>query len=314
MKLRTEIEMTPLRQPIDCREGVLLLGSCFTDHIGEWMQESWLPVWSNPFGVLFNPASIALTLERVIGDGGCTVTSEREGVTLAEREGLYYSFAHHGRFVDADPVALRERLLQLDGEVRGFLQTARHLIVTLGTAWVYERQGRVVANCHKFPASEFVRRRLTTEEILAQWRPLIEQLVVREGKHLVFTVSPIRHVKDSLHGNQLSKATLLLAIEALCEAYPGGVEYLPAYELLVDDLRDYRFYADDLVHPSTMAIEAVREMVMQCAMTPRLRQYLQAAAPLVKALKHRPSDPDSLQYQQFLRDTLLRKDALLAKY
>lgn len=305
LKLRTEIERIPLRQPIGRREGILLLGSCFTDHIGSWLRESWLPVCVNPFGVLFNPASSALSLRRVMAE-------ERVGeFSLNDRNGLYYSFAHHGQFCSSDPLALNQQLIALDQEVHEFLGSTRHILVTFGTAWIYERKGEVVANCHKFPASEFTRRRLSVLEIVDLWRPIIEAL---PDTHFIFTVSPIRHVKDTLHGNQLSKSTLLLSIEALQEQFGDRVEYLPVYELLVDDLRDYRFYADDLVHPSSLAVEAVKELVSETCFTPALRDYMVAAAPIVKALQHRPSDPDSEQYKQFLRDTLLRKDALLAQF
>ena len=304
MKLRTEIERTPLRQPIGCREGVLLVGSCFTDHIGSWLADSWLPVMCNPWGVLFNPASIAQSLSR------CMSTDAPAPFSLHEQGGRYYSFAHHGRWSDADPVALQSRLARLEGVVRDFWPSVSHVVVTLGTSWIYERGGEVVANCHKFPASQFVRRRLSVDEIVALWRPVIAQ----SHQHFIFTVSPIRHVKDTLHGNQLSKSALLLAIDALMQQFPGQMEYLPVYELLVDDLRDYRFYADDLVHPSTMAVQAVRELFADCAVTPELRQYLHEAEPIARALHHRPSDPESLAYKQFYTDTLQRKDALLAKY
>lgn len=131
--------------------------------------------------------------------------------------------------------------------------------------------------------------------------------------NFTFTVSPIRHVKDTLHGNQLSKATLLLAIEELQQRYPAQVQYLPVYELFIDDLRDYRFYADDLVHPSSMAIEMVKELFSECAMTPAMQQYMHDAAPIVRALQHKPSDPDSPQYKQFLSVALKKKEELIRK-
>jgi len=313
MKLRTEIERTPLRQPIGCREGVLLLGSCFTDHIGSWLAESWLPVLCNPWGVLFNPSSIASSLTR-LNNTLCKAAKPNldliSDFALHEQGGRYFSFAHHGRWSDTDPQRLQQTLKQLDLSVcRHWLQ-ARHVVVTFGTSWVYEREGVVVANCHKFPSQDFSRRRLTVDEIVAEWSSIIEG----SDKHFIFTVSPIRHVKDTLHGNQLSKATLLLAIDELCLRYPDRVEYLPVYELLVDDLRDYRFYADDLVHPSALAIEAVKELVADCALTPETANYLRESASIVRALQHRPTDPESAEYQRFKVDTLQRKDALLAKY
>lgn len=306
MKLRTEIERTPLPRPLDRDEGVLLVGSCFTDHIGQWLQESWLPVMCNPWGVLFNPASIANSLMRV----GKSSTSINP-FSLHLLSCRYYSFDHHGQWSGTDPEALQTQLQQLDLDVQAFLAQTKHIIVTFGTSWVYEREDKVVANCHKFPASEFTRRRLSVDEIVTIWSQVIEVLPIPA---FTFTVSPIRHVKDTLHGNQLSKSTLLLAIDVLQRRYPDRVQYLPVYELLMDDLRDYRFYADDLVHPSSLAIEAVKGLVMDCAMTPQLRQYMRDAEPIVRALQHRPSDPDSLQYKAFLAETLRRKELLVQSH
>ena len=306
LKLRTEIERTPLRQLVGCREGVLLLGSCFTDHIGSWMEEHWLKVMCNPWGVLFNPDSIAQSVQSILSDACADFPFE-----LHALNGRYYSFAHHGKWSDTDADVLQQKLVVLDAEVRSFWHEARHVIITLGTSWIYEREGRVVANCHKFPGSEFLRRSLSVEEIVHLWEPIIAGA---PDKHFIFTVSPIRHVRDGLHGNQLSKSTLLLAVDALQKHFGQQVEYLPVYELMMDDLRDYRFYADDLVHPSSLAVQAVKELVADCCFDSQLKQYMKEAEPLVKALQHRPSDPESDEYRQFLQDTLQHKDALLVKY
>lgn len=327
MKLRTEIERIPLPRPIDRGEGIMLLGSCFTDHIGQWLSDAWLPVSCNPYGVLFNPASIANTLLRLL-------KNDLYIPDLHEYNGRYYSFDHHGKWSGENPETLTQQLVDLETETRSFLSSAKHLIITLGTSWIYEREGNIVANCHKFPASEFTRRRLSVEEIVEQWSKVIEAFTSPQSAqqptpnssllselarvehcvttpHLTFTVSPIRHLKDTLHGNQLSKSTLLLAIDELQRRYPDRVQYLPVYELFMDDLRDYRFYADDLVHPSSMAIEMVKELFTECAMTPSLRQYMHDAAPIVRALQHRPSDPESPQYKSFLAETLKKKETLL---
>ena len=303
IKLRTEIERIPLPRQIDRGEGIMLLGSCFTDHIGQWLQESWLSVMCNPYGVLFNPASIGQTLLRLLSD-------DYYRPVLHEQNGRYYSFDHHGKWSGEDREMLQRQLIALEAEARSFLQSSTHLIITLGTSWVYERQGHVVANCHKFPASEFLRRRLSVEEIVAQWKKVI---TAYQGQ-ITFTVSPIRHIKDTLHGNQLSKSTLLLAIDELQRLFPDKVQYLPVYELLIDDLRDYRFYADDLVHPSSMAIEVVKVLFSECAMSAGLRQYMKEAEPIVKALQHRPSDPSSPQYLSFLAEMQQRKEKLIEQY
>lgn len=301
MKLRTELQPTPLSRRIDIGQKTLLLGSCFTEHIGKWLQSAWLDVACNPWGVLFNPASIAQNLCHCL-------TNEPQEHELCQLGGRWLSFDHHGSIWADSEEALRERLADIDRQARETYLAADHLLVTFGTAWVFERGERIVANCHKAPAHEFTRRRLTVDEIVGQWAPFAQD------KHLIFTVSPIRHLGDGLHGNQLSKATLLLAIDRLQTLYPDRVEYLPVYELLMDDLRDYRFYADDLIHPSTLAIDAVRELFMANAMSPQLQQYMREITPIARTLAHRPSDPEAAEYKTLIARTLAEKEKIIAKF
>lgn len=276
----------------------MLLGSCFTEHIGEWMQASGLDVTCNPWGILFNPASIAQSLTRC--------QSGTYQPQLHEQNGRYYSFDHHGKYAGTDAKALSQQLQDIERQARTDLLRSRHLLVTWGTAWIYEREGQVVANCHRFPASEFSRRRLTIDEIVAQWTEVLESTEA----YVTFTVSPIRHLRDGHHDNQLSKATLLMAIDALQQRFPDQVQYLPIYEFFMDDLRDYRFYAEDMVHPSPTAIQLVRELVCETLFSPSLSQYLQRVAPWVKTLAHRPSDPNDPAYLQLIAET--RKKMLSA--
>ena len=304
MKLRTELERTRLQRPIDCGQPLFLVGSCFTTHIGQWLTDCWLPVCCNPWGTLFNPASIAMSLQRANTDTDYTPTLQQAP------DGTYCSFDHHGLFNSKDADRTRANILRAEAEAKEKFRSAEHVLVTFGTAWVFEREGMVVANCHKRPAREFVRRRLKADEIVQMWKPILES----GDRHFIFTVSPIRHLADGLHDNQLSKATLLLAIDRLQSLYPGRVEYLPVYELLMDDLRDYRFYDEDLVHPAPIAQEAVRELFLDTVATPHLQQYIQRAEPLVKALRHIPSDPNSAEYKEFLSLTRSKVDALKCEY
>lgn len=304
MKLRTELEHKPLSQLIAPNHGLFMVGSCFTEHIGSWLGSLFLPICCNPWGVLFNPASIALSVGRLIAP---THTE----FTLYEREGRFYSFLHHGQFAGANQTQVQQHLQEAEAKALQAWNSSRHVLVTWGTAWVFEYEGQVVANCHKFPASNFVRRYLTVHEIVELWQPLIE---ASNGKHFIFTVSPIRHLADGLSGNQLSKATLLLAIHELCLRFPEQVEYLPVYELFVDDLRDYRFYADDLVHPSSLGIEAVRELVSDCCFTSQTKAFIAQMLPISKALQHRSSDPDSAAHLAFVEQQLQKKAQLLSKF
>lgn len=221
----------------------LLLGSCFTTEVGARLAAAGADVCINPTGNVYNPLSAARTLLN-LADGRRYRASE-----LVEVQGLWRSLDHHTRLAAPTPeeaiVKINESM-QVGGEA---LQRADTIIITFGTAWVFERQGQVVCNCHKLPAREFIRRRLSVEEIVQAWQPIIDRFT---AKRFIFTVSPIRHKADGLHGNQLSKATLLLAIDALRRA-----DYFPAYEILIDQLRDYRWYKEDQVHPSEAAIDEV---------------------------------------------------------
>ena len=273
MKWRTEIEIPKSRWQIEPDDRILLVGSCFTDSIGQKMQAHGLRATTNPTGVLYNPLSIVQSLN---GD---------MRVELVEHEGLYHSMSHHSSFSGTDSEQVLRRCLQSQAELHQALAEADVVFVTFGTAYVYFRDGQVVANCHKLPESEFVRRRLSVQEILTAWRPLIRTM---PDKHWVFTVSPIRHQRDGMHQNQLSKATLLLAIEQLQQAFPEQVTYFPAYEIVLDELRDYRFYADDLVHPSAAAVDYIWQRLCDTFVSPETCAKMQTNYKQWLRSQHRP--------------------------
>lgn len=241
----TELRLRPDREVRIDRDDsrLLLLGSCFTTEVGSLLEADGYTVCYNPTGNVYNPLSAALTLNNL----ACGRRYQAE--ELIEVQGLWRSLDHHTRL--AAPTAA-EAIERINGSMalgEAALSAATHIIITFGTAYVFERQGRVVCNCHKLPDREFIRRRLTVEEIRAAWQPLIDRW---PDKRFIFTVSPIRHLADGLHGNQLSKATLLLAIDSF-----RGATYFPAYETLIDELRDYTAYAADEVHPSPAAVARV---------------------------------------------------------
>lgn len=260
MNWRTEIDIPKSTWQIQEDSHVLLIGSCFTDGIGQKMQSHGLQAVTNPTGVLYNPLSIVQSLN---GD---------MRVEIVEHDGLFHSMAHHSSFSGKDSEEVLRRCLQAQTELHQSLEQADMVFVTFGTAYVYFRNGQVVANCHKLPEREFTRRRISEQEIVAAWRPLIRTMA---DKHWVFTVSPIRHQRDTMHGNQLSKAVLLLAIEQLQQEFPEQVTYFPAYELLLDELRDYRFYADDLVHPSAAAVDYIWQRLCDTYIAPATMAQMQ---------------------------------------
>lgn len=273
MKWRTEIAIEKSRWQLTPESRVLLVGSCFTDSIGAKMQQYGLNAVCNPTGVLYNPLSIVQSLN---GD---------MSVEIVEHDGLYHSMSHHGSFSGADSEQVLRRCLQSQAELHKALAEADTVFVTFGTAYVYYRNGQVVANCHKLPEREFTRERLSVEQIVAAWRPLIRTM---PDKHWVFTVSPIRHQRDGMHQNQLSKAVLLMAIEQLQHELPEQVSYFPAYEIVLDELRDYRFYAEDLVHPSTAAVEYIWERLCETYVTPETMETLRGKYKEWLHTQHRP--------------------------
>ena len=258
MKLQTIVDIAPSAWKIGYEDKILMVGSCFSDEIGAQMQQRYLNVTCNPFGTLYNPLSIAQAINMT------------EPPELIEHEGLWHSMAHHGSFSRANK---DEAIEAVHGSIQTMQQTLKEatvIIVTFGTSWVYEMNGAIVGNCHKLPESCFTRRRLTVEEIVAAWKPILAQY---PDKHWLFTVSPIRHIKDGLHENQLSKATLLLALEAISHLH-SAVSYFPSYEIMLDELRDYRFYADDLVHPSSMAVNYIWERFIDTFCTNQTKNEL----------------------------------------
>lgn len=269
MKLQTPIDIAPSPWKIDYNDRILLLGSCFSDAVGGKMQEHYLPVTCNPFGTLYNPVSIAQAINY-------RSPISNELLPLVEYSGLWHSMAHHGSFSHPTREETEQAVLASIEKMQTALEEATVVIVTFGTAWVYETDGQVVGNCHKLPADRFTRRRLTVDEIVGTWQPIVEQ---HKDKHWIFTVSPIRHIKDGLHENQLSKATLLMAVNELLHLPSprekgGEMCYFPSYEILLDELRDYRFYADDLVHPSSLAVNYIWERFADTFCTNRTKNEL----------------------------------------
>lgn len=240
------------------------------------MQAYGLHASCNPTGVLYNPLSIAQALN---GD---------MRVEIVEHDGLFHSMAHHGSFSGTDGEEVLRRCLQSLNDLHRLLAEADVVVVTFGTAYVYYREGVVVANCHKLPEREFVRERVSVEQILAVWRPIIRS---NPDKHWLFTVSPIRHQRDGMHNNQLSKSTLLLAIEQLLNEFPEQVSYFPAYEIVLDELRDYRFYAEDLVHPSEVAVKHVWDKFCEAYMSDQTLSWMHDRYKDWLRSHHRPLHP-----------------------
>ncbi|MDR1499396.1 MAG: GSCFA domain-containing protein [Tannerellaceae bacterium] len=311
MEWNTPVSIPEAAFSFSCRDAIMLLGSCFAEEIGERLGEDKFAVDINPFGTLYNPASIALSVRRLLNPKPFVVSD------LFEYEGVYHSFVHHGRF---SSVLKDETLDNINRQLRLSscnLGNASVLIITFGTAYVYRLKAdmRVVANCHKLPAYMFERERLPVDAITNDWDALLRSLWrVNPDLKVLFTVSPIRHRKDGAHHNQLSKATLLLAVDALQMRYPERIAYFPAYEIMMDELRDYRFYASDMIHPSSLAVEYICERFYRSFLSFESQTIIGQWQAIRKAIEHKPLQPASQSYRQFLLQTLLKAENLYGKF
>ena len=282
---------------------ILLMGSCFADSMCAKLHEHYFRVEGNPFGVLYNPASIAMAIEMA------RKSQTIEDKDLVEHGGLWHSMAHHGVFSDIDMAVVLDKCNGSIVALRQALEKASVITITFGTAWVYEYAGKVVGNCHKIPANQFVRRRMTVEEIVATWQPLVEAM---PDKKWLFTVSPIRHVKDGLHENHINKGILLQSVEQLTKQ--TGCSYFPAYEIMMDELRDYRYYAEDMVHPSSMAVEYIWQRLVEIYMTADTQSEMKTLHQLWRDEHHRFIHPDSMEAKRFLERLEQKKQELQQDY
>lgn len=294
MKFRTEIDKPQLKGRIDYNSKIVTLGSCFAENITKRLAAAKFCVKHSPVGILFNPASIASTL---------TAFAERSAVDcgriVRRSEGWVSLDCHSELTMPTEEEAIKTLQNAID-EGHKLLRSATCVIITFGTAWVYEHiaTGRVVANCHKQPSREFCRRRMSVEEIIDLFKPLMEGVL--RDKHIIFTVSPIRHTADGLTENCVSKAILRLAADTLSSTYDNA-DYFPAYEIVTDDLRDYRFYAEDMVHPSAQAVEYIWQRFIESALADSAVELLPKVEKIVAAATHKPFNPNSEEYATFCK-------------
>ncbi len=292
MNFQTEIKIQPLEQTIAYGDGLLFLGSCFADEVGGICRGLGFDALVNPFGELYNPISVMQSFQR-LKDGKPFMHDD----VIAVGEGQYCTFSHNTAFWNCSELALLEQVNQSLAEAHAHFLKSKWIVMSLGTSWVfrYKVNGRVVSNCNKLPAQQFERDFLPVEHTT---RCLSEIVCQNPDKQFIFTVSPLRHLKDGLHGNQLSKAALLLAVDEVCSWYENA-HYFPAYEILLDELRDYRFYKEDMVHPTDQAVRYIWEKFVDFAINPSEKPAMQAVAELKQMLHHKPLFPDSDAYRKF---------------
>lgn len=307
---RTSIDIKLYSFRLDYQSNILTLGSCFSENMGLKMKNVFFKTEINPFGVLYNPISILNSIQLLLQNKKFTASD------IFEYKSLWHSFAHSSSFSDVSSELCLSKMNERISFASEFIKSTDVLLITFGTAWVFtdKESGRVVSNCHKLPAAKFNRRRLTVDEITEAYSDLLTKLkALYPNLNVVFSVSPIRHWKDGAHENTISKSTLLLAVDALQNQF-GNVHYFPAYELLMDELRDYRFYASDMLHPSDVAVEYIWSKFSESVFSEETLQLMKKLEQLAADRAHRPLHPLSPEYALFKENTGKRKNEIIQKY
>lgn len=282
---------------------LMLFGSCFAENIGSELIRNKFDVNVNPFGIQYNPLSITEGIDRLL------MTKRFTEEELDYNNHQYHSFMHHGDFSHSDVKLCLDKINTVYNQATFDILKTDVFLITFGTAYVYKlkENNQVVTNCHKFPSTHFTRTLLTIDEVFKSWTGTIDKILSRKPDcKFIFTVSPIRHLRDGAHDNQISKSILHIAISYLMKRYPSSVYYFPAYEIMIDDLRDYRFYADDMLHPSKLAIEYIWMKIKEMYFNSSTINILSEWNELNKALNHKPINTDSPQYLRFLDQTLTK--------
>jgi hypothetical protein len=297
---RTELTLPPA--PFLARDRpIFTLGSCFAEHIGQRLLDFKWQGLNAPFGALFHPLALSKLLRLAVAE------ADLEAELFVEHDGAFFHHDLHSRFFAQDPEALQEKWRKVAASVRAILKLSPCVFVTLGTAWVYERKadGQLVANCHKKPLDHFHKRLLRAHEIQAAIKDI--RAALPASLPLILTLSPVRHIKDTLMGNAWSKSLLFTGIHEFLSHNEGL--YFPAYEIMLDDLRDYRFYESDMIHPSQDAIDYIWEKFTATYMTEASQAFLKDWQSILNTLKHRPLRVDAPSYQKHVKAMIERLDS-----
>lgn len=303
---RTVVRVPSGHHHISLNTAVLTTGSCFSDAIGNRLQSFKVPTLANPFGTTYNPLSIHKLLTTALETG--SVTSN----LFVEHDSIHHHHDFHSSFASFSKTELEQHLQDRIHETHHFLKKASWLMVTYGTAWVYEHRptGQIVSNCHKQPGSLFTKSLLSQKHILESFEKLYHELKRQNPSlRIILTVSPVRHIKETLALNSVSKAVLRLTCHTIAEQHPD-VEYFPAYEMMMDDLRDYRFYKGDMIHPTAEAEDYIWENFMTRYGDASLKDFIKKWQSIQSALAHKPFHPQSAGHQIFLAETLKKLDEL----
>ncbi|HKK42423.1 MAG TPA: GSCFA domain-containing protein [Bacteroidales bacterium] len=306
MEFRTKIEIKPSSWSISYDKPVMLIGSCFSSYIGARMEQGHLPVMINPSGTVYNPVSVSKTLDAIISQ------KVYSGDDLFMHNGIWHSFDHYTEFSGEDPERVLERINNNARRAYSFLKKAAFLFITFGTARVYRyrKSGLIVSNCHKVPAREFDSELLEVGEVVNLWKGQLDTLQrLFPSLKVIFTISPVRHWKDGAHGNQVSKSVLFLAVEKLLE-HSSCPQYFPAYELIMDELRDYRYYCNDMLHPSDTAVGYIWEVFTSCYFDAATLGLWNEVAKINRATEHRFLTDSPSAKKEFAQRMLKQTDRI----
>lgn len=295
MEFRTKVDLADAGYSISHKSKVMLLGSCFAENIGRMLLRSKFQCMVNPYGILYNPMSVCKALNEII-DKKIYVSDD-----LFHFGGLYHSFMHHSSF---SGFSSEDVLRNINGSIvraNDFVGSADVIIITLGTSFIYEHNGEVVSNCHKLPERNFTRKLCSPDLFAEAYKALIDRLIrINPSIRIIFTISPVRHIRDSLHGNMLSKSVLAVFIDCIQKLYGNNVIYFPSYEIMIDELRDYRFYADDMLHPSDLAIKYIWDCFSQMFFERNTVAVIERCEKISRMMEHRPFNFHSEQFYMFV--------------
>jgi hypothetical protein len=306
---RTDVSISPSIHKTGLKNPILTVGSCFADAIGLRLDNNKFKTLVNPFGVLYNPMSIHKALRYAIHQ-----EPPADHTYLSNNE-LCLNYDFHSEFSHPEKNILLSRVQNIIGSSHFFLKDADRILITYGTAWVYSRKdtGEIVANCHKLPAFSFTKSLLTENEIVESFKTFHDSITAfNPNIRIILTLSPVRHLKDTLELNSVSKSVIRLACHRIAEKFQAA-EYFPAYEIMMDDLRDYRFYKSDMLHPTEDAEDYIWQKFSECYFDEETLAFLKQWQSIRSALSHKPFHPASSAHQQFLKDTLKKVEALKGK-
>lgn len=314
---RTELKPQKASFDIDYQCFTLGIGSCFIENIGSMLNARQLPFLQNPYGIVYNPLSIVKQLAAITALDADTEANYFSEKDLFQHNGLWGSLQHHGKFSGENKAIVLNNTNDSLEKARNFYKKTNRIVLTLGTAnvFIWKETGEVVANCHKLPPQYFEQKRLKVEEIVDNFKPIFEKIFSQNTDcQIIITVSPIRHIRDGLVENNRSKAVLLLAADALSQFF-DNVHYFPAYEIVMDDLRDYRFYERDMIHPNALAIEYIWQFFSDTFFDNKTKSIIQEVEKINAMLAHRPlHGADTEGYQKFREQLDLKILALQKQY